>query len=100
MRPAVQSRHGFQNLLRLATGKHRQIVVVSILRGYDWQPIKAGFASKEIEFLPKQFLERLIDVDIAPFLVLHEGNTRAIVHETVKERLALAQCRDRKSTRL
>ena len=66
-------------------------MLVSLASSVVRQPIKTGTSTKEAEFLAKQILERLVNVDVSAFFVFHEGDGRTVVHETVEERLTLAQ---------
>src|SRR5688572_9556871 len=87
----VAGRQTLDTLPRPAAFQHLEIVIVSVGGTDRRQPVKTRPAFQKTELLTKYFLERLVDIDVASLIVLHERNGGTVVHETVEEGLALAQ---------
>ena len=90
MQRAVRGGNGFYDLLRPARHQDFHIVFVGGLCSALREPVETGFAAKKSQLLPEHPFEGLVHVHVAPLSVFHERDRRTIVHEVMKELLALA----------
>src|SRR5687767_2776813 len=91
MNRAVARRQTFNTLLWKAYVQHLEIVFVSVCGADRRQPVETRPSFQKAELLSKNFFERLVNVNIPSFCIFHESDCRTVVHETVENRMALAQ---------